>query len=136
MESAANLAASGWHCRVNLATERYEDCGFVLSRCAHWTFPSPVCVISSAPGGPERVLLLRILFPVLWIVILIYWQIKAVGTKTTERREPVASRILRACRQRDYDFFTSDQFRQILAQQQIRLITWWELARTAPPKYP
>jgi len=36
-----------------------------------------------------------------------------------------------AWRQRDYDFFTSDQFRQILAQQNIKLITWRELARTA-----
>jgi hypothetical protein len=34
-------------------------------------------------------------FPVLWIVFLIYWQIKAVDTKTTRRLEPVASRILR-----------------------------------------
>jgi protein-S-isoprenylcysteine O-methyltransferase Ste14 len=35
-------------------------------------------------------------FPVLWIAFLIYWQIKAVGTKTTRRLEPAASRILRA----------------------------------------
>ena len=35
-------------------------------------------------------------FPVLWIAFLIYWQIKAVDTKTTRRLEPVASRILRA----------------------------------------
>jgi protein-S-isoprenylcysteine O-methyltransferase Ste14 len=34
-------------------------------------------------------------FPVLWIAFLIYWQIKAIGTKTTQRIEPVASRILR-----------------------------------------
>ena len=34
-----------------------------------------------------------------------------------------------AWRQRDYDFFTSDQFRQVLAQQNIKLITWRELAR-------
>lgn len=39
-----------------------------------------------------------------------------------------------AWRQRDYDFFTSDQFREILAQQKIRLITWRELARMAAPK--
>src|SRR5215467_185939 len=39
-----------------------------------------------------------------------------------------------AWRQRDYDFFTSDQFRAILAQQNIRLITWRELARKASPK--
>jgi predicted glycoside hydrolase/deacetylase ChbG (UPF0249 family) len=36
-----------------------------------------------------------------------------------------------AWRQRDYDFFTSDQFREILAQQKIKLITWRELARAA-----
>jgi protein-S-isoprenylcysteine O-methyltransferase Ste14 len=35
-------------------------------------------------------------FPVLWIAFLIYWQIKAVHTKTTQRLEPVAPRILRA----------------------------------------
>ena len=35
-------------------------------------------------------------FPVLWIAFLIYWQIKAIDTKTTQRLEPVASRILRA----------------------------------------
>ena len=35
-------------------------------------------------------------FPVLWIAFLIYWQTKAVDTKTTRRLEPVASRILRA----------------------------------------
>jgi predicted glycoside hydrolase/deacetylase ChbG (UPF0249 family) len=36
-----------------------------------------------------------------------------------------------AWRQRDYDFFTSDQFRQILAQEKIKLVTWRELARAA-----
>jgi protein-S-isoprenylcysteine O-methyltransferase Ste14 len=35
------------------------------------------------------------LFPVLWIAFLIYWQIKAIGAKTTRRIEPAASRILR-----------------------------------------
>jgi chitin disaccharide deacetylase len=39
-----------------------------------------------------------------------------------------------AWRQRDYDFFTSDQFREILAQQKIKLITWRELARAAEAK--
>jgi chitin disaccharide deacetylase len=39
-----------------------------------------------------------------------------------------------AWRQRDYDFFTSDQFREILAQQNIKLITWRELAQAAKPK--
>jgi protein-S-isoprenylcysteine O-methyltransferase Ste14 len=34
-------------------------------------------------------------FPVAWIAFLVYWQIKAVGTKTTQRLEPAASRILR-----------------------------------------
>ena len=34
-------------------------------------------------------------FPVVWILFLVYWQIKAVHTKTTQRLEPVASRILR-----------------------------------------
>jgi predicted glycoside hydrolase/deacetylase ChbG (UPF0249 family) len=39
-----------------------------------------------------------------------------------------------AWRQRDYDFFTSDRFREILAQQKIKLITWRELARAAASK--
>lgn len=34
-------------------------------------------------------------FPVVWIAFLLYWQIKAVGTKTTQRLEPAASRIFR-----------------------------------------
>jgi predicted glycoside hydrolase/deacetylase ChbG (UPF0249 family) len=39
-----------------------------------------------------------------------------------------------AWRQRDYDFFTSDQFREILAQQKIKQISWRELARAAEAK--
>jgi protein-S-isoprenylcysteine O-methyltransferase Ste14 len=35
-------------------------------------------------------------FTVLWIAFIVYWQIKAVDTKATQRLEPVASRILRA----------------------------------------
>src|SRR5271154_7555064 len=34
-------------------------------------------------------------FPVVWIAFLLYWQIKAIDTKTTKRLEPAASRILR-----------------------------------------
>jgi protein-S-isoprenylcysteine O-methyltransferase Ste14 len=34
-------------------------------------------------------------FPVLWIAFFLYWQIKAANTKTTQRLEPAASRILR-----------------------------------------
>jgi protein-S-isoprenylcysteine O-methyltransferase Ste14 len=34
-------------------------------------------------------------FPVVWIAFLLYWQIKAINTKATQRLEPVASRILR-----------------------------------------
>jgi protein-S-isoprenylcysteine O-methyltransferase Ste14 len=34
-------------------------------------------------------------FPVIWIAFLVYWQIKAADTKTTQRLEPAASRILR-----------------------------------------
>ena len=34
-------------------------------------------------------------FPAVWILFLVYWQIKAIHTKTTQRLEPVASRILR-----------------------------------------
>lgn len=39
-----------------------------------------------------------------------------------------------AWRQRDYDFFTSEQFRQILQQQNIKLVTWRELSRLSPQK--
>jgi protein-S-isoprenylcysteine O-methyltransferase Ste14 len=35
-------------------------------------------------------------FPVVWIFFFLYWQIKAANTKTTQRLEPAASRILRA----------------------------------------
>jgi protein-S-isoprenylcysteine O-methyltransferase Ste14 len=34
-------------------------------------------------------------FPVVWIFFLLYWQIKAVKTKSTQRLEPAASRLLR-----------------------------------------
>ena len=36
------------------------------------------------------------LFPVLWIGFLLYWQVKAAGTKATKRLEPAWSRIVRA----------------------------------------
>jgi chitin disaccharide deacetylase len=39
-----------------------------------------------------------------------------------------------AWRQRDYDFFTSNEFREILIQQKIKLITWRELAHLAAQK--
>jgi chitin disaccharide deacetylase len=39
-----------------------------------------------------------------------------------------------AWRQRDYDFFTSNQFREILTQQKIKLITWRELAHLTTQK--
>ena len=35
-------------------------------------------------------------FPVVWIAFLLYWQIKAGHTKSTQRLEPAASRIFRA----------------------------------------
>src|SRR5271156_646671 len=39
--------------------------------------------------------LYKFFFPVVWIAFLLYWQIKAVDTKTTQRLEPLVSRILR-----------------------------------------
>ena len=39
-----------------------------------------------------------------------------------------------AWRQRDFDFFSSDQFRQILVQENIKLTTWRDLARMAARK--
>ena len=38
----------------------------------------------------------RWFFPVLWAVFLLFWQIKAINTKTTLRLESGASRILRS----------------------------------------
>ena len=35
-------------------------------------------------------------FFAIWIAFLLYWQIKAVGAKATQRLEPAASRLLRA----------------------------------------
>jgi protein-S-isoprenylcysteine O-methyltransferase Ste14 len=35
-------------------------------------------------------------FPVVWIVFIVYWRIKAAGTKTTQRVEPAAPQIMRA----------------------------------------
>jgi hypothetical protein len=36
-----------------------------------------------------------------------------------------------AWRQRDFDFFTSKEFRALLEQQHVRLITWRELGKAA-----
>jgi chitin disaccharide deacetylase len=38
-----------------------------------------------------------------------------------------------AWRQRDFDFFTSQEFRQLLQGQNIQLVTWRQLARAARP---
>jgi predicted glycoside hydrolase/deacetylase ChbG (UPF0249 family) len=38
-----------------------------------------------------------------------------------------------AWRQRDFDFFTSQEFRSMLREQNIKLVTWRELARAANP---
>jgi protein-S-isoprenylcysteine O-methyltransferase Ste14 len=34
-------------------------------------------------------------FPVVWIIFFLYWRIRAFNTKSTQRIEPLASRILR-----------------------------------------
>lgn len=39
-----------------------------------------------------------------------------------------------AWRQRDYDFFTGDEFQKMLAQENIKLITWRELLRLSQKK--
>jgi chitin disaccharide deacetylase len=39
-----------------------------------------------------------------------------------------------AWRQRDYDFFTSEEFRKILAEKKIKMITWREIARALASK--
>ena len=38
-----------------------------------------------------------------------------------------------AWRQRDFDFFTSQEFRNLLREENIKLVTWRELARRAKP---
>ena len=38
----------------------------------------------------------ELFFPVVWIAFLLYWRIKAAGTKTNQRAEPAAAPILRA----------------------------------------
>ena len=38
----------------------------------------------------------ELFFPVVWVAFLVYWRIKAIGTKAAQRREPSASAILRA----------------------------------------
>ena len=38
----------------------------------------------------------RSFFPVVWIVFIVYWRIRAANAKTTQRLEPASSRILRA----------------------------------------
>lgn len=35
-------------------------------------------------------------FPALWVAFLLYWQVKAVDSKTTQRVEPAGSRIVRS----------------------------------------
>lgn len=35
-------------------------------------------------------------FPGIWVVFLLYWQLKARGAKATQRLEPLASRIVRS----------------------------------------
>jgi hypothetical protein len=32
-------------------------------------------------------------FPVVWIAFLLYWQIKAINTKTTQRRHEMCARV-------------------------------------------
>ncbi|HVN93130.1 MAG TPA: isoprenylcysteine carboxylmethyltransferase family protein [Terracidiphilus sp.] len=37
----------------------------------------------------------ELFFPAIWVAFFAYWQVKAANTKTTERLEPAASRMLR-----------------------------------------
>ncbi len=38
----------------------------------------------------------QLFFPAVWVAFLVYWRIKAIGTKTAQRSEPSASAIVRA----------------------------------------
>ncbi len=35
-------------------------------------------------------------FPAIWVIFLVYWRIRAIGTKPTQRLEPIASQIVRS----------------------------------------
>ena len=37
----------------------------------------------------------KLFFTVLWLAFVVYWRIKAIGTKATRRLEPMGSRVLR-----------------------------------------
>jgi protein-S-isoprenylcysteine O-methyltransferase Ste14 len=58
---------------------------------------SAITSISAKAQAPEVLVLwfYESFFPVVWIAFLLYWQIKAANTKSTQRLEPAASRILR-----------------------------------------
>ena len=48
------------------------------------------------PECPDALAIYGAFFPVVWIAFVVYWRVKAANTKTTQRREPPASRI--SCR--------------------------------------
>jgi protein-S-isoprenylcysteine O-methyltransferase Ste14 len=60
-----------------------------------WNFPSLTHVNTFGALRSCMLWFYESFFPVVWIVFLLYWQIKAVNTKSTQRLEPAASRILR-----------------------------------------
>jgi len=59
-----------------------------------------------------------------------------VGFEDEELRAATRERATwgAAWRQRDFDFFSSAEFRTLLEQQHIKLITWRELAKAANPR--
>jgi len=56
-----------------------------------------------------------------------------VGLNDEELRAATRERTTwgAAWRQRDFDFFMSREFRELLEQQHVKLITWRELAKAA-----
>lgn len=60
-----------------------------------WNVARLACVNIFSVGRFCVLWFYEVFFPVVWIAFLLYWQIKAIHTKTTQRLEPAASRILR-----------------------------------------
>jgi protein-S-isoprenylcysteine O-methyltransferase Ste14 len=60
-----------------------------------WNFPSFTCVNTFGALRSRMLWFYESFFPVVWVVFLLYWQIKAANTKSNQRLESAASRILR-----------------------------------------
>jgi protein-S-isoprenylcysteine O-methyltransferase Ste14 len=68
-----------------------------ITAAAHkpWNPLSIACVHIVNVSEVRMIRFYESFFPVVWILFFVYWQIKAFNTKTTQRLEPISSRILR-----------------------------------------